>query len=91
MRYRVGVRRHSALGVQRAEERAIDERVAGLDGLVRFRQALDELVRDAALHVKAPRGCAPLSGGPDRAEEHGRDSEVEVGVRHDDGGIWDII
>src|SRR5450759_2690018 len=55
--------------------------------VVRFFQAIDQLVGNLGMRNRAPKRRAALSRSADRGKEDGANGEIEVGCRCDDGSV----
>lgn len=75
------------VGDQRADERALGERVADSDRPIGGGESFDEAIGDGLVEDEAADGGAALPGGADGAEDHGLEGEVEVGGLIDDAAV----
>src|ERR1700737_1542248 len=55
--------------------------------VVRFLQAIDQLVGNLGMRNRAPKCRAALSGSADRGKEDGANGEIEVSCRCGDGSV----
>lgn len=75
------------LGVDGTAEGGGVEGVSDADLSVRLGEAGNGLVVDLLVDEDTTGRCAALTGSSDRAEESGRDGQLEIGIVHNDKGV----